>query len=220
MQPITVQVGPLAASVANAICLAQTPALNTPLTLNGALVNNLGVGVLDKPRTILLSSTGGSNAGVTFTITGTDWAGAPITENIVGAGAGASVTSLLSYATVKSIVANAAGVAGLTVGTGVTASSPWVRLDSWAQPQMLMQHNAYGTVNYTVQQTLDDPNDPINPVAPANMTWFNATDPALVAATGSTQSNYAYAPVFMRVVLNSGSGYVISRINQMSDANL
>ena len=219
MQPISVQVGPLAASVANAISLSQTPAAGAALLLNGTLVVG-GVAFLDKPRTLLFTSSGGSNAAVYFTIVGTDWAGSPVSEVLQGAGAGLSVTSLLSYSTVRSIVSSANGAAGLTVGTGTSASSPWVRLDSWASPQTLLQNNAFGTVNYTVQQTNDDPNDPTSPVAPANMTWFNSTDPALIAATASTQSTYAYAPVFARVVLNSGSGYVVTRFNQSSDANL
>ena len=217
MQPISVQVGPLAASVANAISLSQTPAAGA-LLLNGSLVNAAGVAILDKPRTLLFTSAG-NNSTSFFTITGTDWAGSPISEVLQGANIGTK-TSLLSYATVVSIVSSAASAAGLTVGTGTSASSPWVRLDSWASPQTLLQNNAFGTVNYTVQQTNDDPNDPTSPVAPANMTWFNSTDPALIAATASTQSNYAYAPVFARVVLNSGSGYVVTRFNQSSDANL
>lgn len=288
MQPISVTVGPLAASVANNISLSQTPPAGA-LLLNGSLavgavsltasaaatgtsvvavsgplagaqvgatvtdattgsaipagtyikavigaslllsnsVTGLlqgdtlqigGVAVLDKPRTLLFTSSG-NNSTSFFTITGADWAGNPISEVLQGANIGTK-TSLLSYATVTSIVSSASSAAGLTVGTASSASSPWVRLDSWASPQTLIQNNTSGTVNYTVQQTLDDPGDPVNPVAPANMTWFNTTDPALVNATASTQSNYAFAPVFVRIVLNSGTGSVTSRFNQSSDVNL
>lgn len=217
MQPLHVTVGPLVASASTGICLSQTPGTGTKLTLNGALVTN-GVAVLDKPRTLLFSSSG-NNSTTTFTIIGTDWAGMPITEALVGA-SGATVTSILSYATVISITSSLASAAGLTVGTAGSASSPWVRMDNWSAPQTLIQNNAYGTVNYTVQQTLDDPNDPTNPVSPQNVTWFNHPDPALVAATASTQSNYAYPPLWARVVLNSGTGYVNSTFNQAADVNL
>lgn len=210
MRPVKVTVGPLVASATTAIALSQTPPAGL-LTLNGALVVG-GVAILDAARTVLFSSTG-SNSNTTFTITGTNWAGDTISESLVGA-SGGTATTLLSYKTVTSISSSAISAAGLTVGTGTTASSPWVRLDNWAMAQTSIQANAFGTVNYTVQQTLDDPNSATAPVAAANMTWINHPDTALVAAAGSIQSNYAYVPVFARVVLNSGTGSVVTTFAQ------
>jgi hypothetical protein len=214
MRPVKVTVGPLVASATTAICLSQTPPAGA-LTLNGALVVG-GVAVLDVARTILFSSTG-NNSTSNFTIVGTDWAGNPISEVLAGSN-GATATSLLSYKTVTSITSSASSAAGLTVGTGTTASSPWVRFDEYAAPQVSIQTNAFGTVNYTVQQTLDDPNSPTDPVAPAKMTWINAPDTALVSAAGSIQSNYAYAPTWARVVLNSGTGHVDATFTQAGNA--
>ena len=65
-----------------------------------------------------------------------------------------------------------------------------------------------GTVNYTLQQTLDDPNSPTNPVAAANVTWVSTSDTLAVAATTSLQTNYLFTPQYTRVLLNSGSGTV------------
>ena len=211
MRPVKVTVGPLVASATTAIALSQTPPAGL-LTLNGALVVG-GVAILDVARTVLFSSTG-NNSNTTFTITGTNWAGDTISENLVGASGGA-VATLLSYKTVTSISSSTASAAGLTVGTGTTASSPWVRLDSWAMAQTSIQANAFGTVNYTVQQTLDDPNSATNPVVVSNMTWINHPDLALVSATSSIQSNYAYPPTFARVVLNSGTGSVVTTFSQL-----
>ena len=60
-----------------------------------------------------------------------------------------------------------------------------------------------GTPNWTVQQTLDDPNNPdITP------TWFPHPDPGMVGQTVNRQGNYSFAPVAMRVVINSGNGTV------------
>ena len=40
------------------------------------------------------------------------------------------------------------------------------------------------------------------------MTWFSSSDVAVVAATTAKQSNYQFPPVYARILLNSGSGYV------------
>ena len=93
-------------------------------------------------------------------------------------------------------------------------TSNLVRLDEWAFSQVAIQCTASGTVNYTVQQTLDDPNDPTNPVPLASMTWVNHPDTALVGATGTIQSNYGYCPRFVRVVQNSGTGTVTATFIQ------
>lgn len=99
-------------------------------------------------------------------------------------------------------------------------TSNLVRLDEWAFPQVAIQCTASGTVNYTVQQTLDDPNDPTNPVPLANMTWINHPDTNLVSATTSVQSNYAYCPRYARVVLNSGTGIVTATFIQSNSVTL
>jgi len=204
MRPVTVTVGPLATASANAICLSQTPAAGA-LTLNGALVTS-GVAVMDQPRRVLITATGNESA-KTFTITGTNWSGQVWGETITGPNA-TTAQSVLDYATVTSITISAAAANALTVGTSGVASSPWVRLDHWSQPETSIQATVTGTVNYTVQQTLQDPNSSTNPVTPSLITWVNSSDPNMVGATGTIQSNYAFAPTFTRITLNSGTGSV------------
>lgn len=212
MGPTVVTVGPLVASATTAIALSQTPPAGL-LTLNGALVVG-GVAVLDVARTVLFSSTG-NNSNTTFTITGTSWAGDQISESLVGSNGG-TVTTLLSYKTVASISSSAASAAGLTVGTGSTASSPWVRLDSWGGAQLGLQTKVTGTINYTVQFTYDDPNSATNPVAPALVVWDAANSP-FVGATFSGASSMTVSPTFARVFLNSGAGSVTATFQQFGD---
>jgi hypothetical protein len=183
------------------------------LTLNGALVVG-GVAILDAARTVLFSSTG-NNSDTTFTITGKSWAGDQISESLVGSNGG-TVTTLLSYKTVTSVSSSAASAAGLTVGTGTTASSPWVRLDGWSNPQLGLQTKVTGTVNYTVQFTYDDPNSAANPVAPALVMW-DATSSPFVGATSSGTSSMTVSPTFVRVFLNSGAGSVTANFQQFGD---
>ena len=81
-----------------------------------------------------------------------------------------------------------------------------------------IQCTASGTVNFTVQQTLQDPDSPGNPVLPYLVTWVNHIDPNLVGATGTVQGNYTYAPVWAKVTLNSGTGSVSAVFAQGSNA--
>lgn len=204
MRPIVVTVGPLTAASANAICLSQTPAAGA-LTINGALASG-GVATLDNARRVLITATGNESA-KTFTISGTNWSGAAISETLTGPNA-ATVSSVLDYKTVTSITISANAAAAVVVGTNSVASSPWVRFDEWAPSDISIQCTVSGTVNYTVQQTLDDPNNPINPVSPAAVTWINSPDSLLIAASTSVQSNYAFMPTYARITLNSGTGSV------------
>jgi hypothetical protein len=205
MQPIVKTVGPLAAASANSIALSQTPAGAGALTINGALASG-GVATIAVPARITIASVS-NDSGKTFIVVGTDHSGNSITETITGPNA-TSVTSVLTYRTVNSVTISAAAAGAITVGNSQSGSSPSIALDPWAFPQVAIQCSVTGTVNYTVQQTLDNPNDPVNPIARTSMQWVDHPDTNLVAATATKQGNYGYAPLFMRVVINSGSGSV------------
>jgi len=213
MRPAIVTVGPITAGVANSIALTQTPSAGA-LTLNGSTVVG-GVAVLDAARQVLITTTG-NEVGKTFTITGTNWSGSVISEVVQGVN-NSTATSVLDYATVTSIVISANAANALTVGTNGVAGSPWVRFDDWAPPNISIQVSVSGTVNFTVQQTLDDPNNPTSPIAASAVVWINHPDSDLVAATGSVQGNYAYAPIYARVVLNSGTGSIRATFLQSGD---
>lgn len=217
MQPIKVSVGPLAAASANAICLSQTPAGAGALTLDGASISG-GVAVLDVARRVLITAAGNESA-KTFTITGTSYNDRVQSETVTGPNA-TTAQSVLDYKTVTSVTISGAAAGAITVGTSGVASSRWVNLDSWSFPQVAIQCSASGTVNFTVQQTLDDPTSPTNPVAITAVNWVNHPDTNLVGATGTVQGNYGYAPVWMRVTLNSGTGSVAMTVNQAANVPL
>lgn len=206
MRPIRVSVGPLTAASANNISLSQTPSAGA-LLLNGSTA-----GVLDHARQVLFTFAA-DESGHNFVITGTDINGSVISETVAGTTAG-TVATVLSYLTVTRITISADATGALTVGTNGVSSSMWVRFDDWAPSEIAIQCTVSGTVNYTVQQTLDDPNSPNYTLLPAAMTWVNHPDTNLVAATATAQGNYAYMPVFARVVLNSGSGTVTATFLQ------
>jgi hypothetical protein len=172
--------------------------------------------VLSTPQRILITTTDTTH---TFTVTGTTPTGTLVTEILQNAGT--SITSQLDYKTVTSISVNAGLTAAVTVGNGGTplAATPWVRLDEWANAQVGIQINVTGTVSYTVQSTMDDPNSATNPVTPSAVQWVNTNDTNVVNATSSLQTNYLFSPIFARVLLNSGSGSITATFVQANVAN-
>lgn len=95
--------------------------------------------------------------------------------------------------------------------------SPLVRFDDFAPSNISIQCTVTGTVNYTVQSSLDDPDDPFNPVPLASMTWVDSSDTNVVGATATKQSNFLFAPKYARIKLNSGSGSVVATFLQSSN---
>lgn len=209
MRPITVTVGPLTTAVANGICLSQTGV--TTFTLNGSLVSG-GVAILDTARRVAITSSSVDNDKY-FIVTGTSASGNILTETLLGPDTTTVYTSL-DFKTVTSVVASAAVTGNVTVGTNGVASSPWVMFDPYSFPQVSLQCDVTGSVNYTVQQTLDDPNSRTDPVLDENMVWINNPTAGLVGASTSQQGSYAIAPLYAKVTLNSGTGSVRSTFIQ------
>lgn len=100
--------------------------------------------------------------------------------------------------------------------SGGVKYSSWVRFDDFAPSNISIQCVVTGSANYTVQSTLDDPNDPIAPVAVNSVTWIDSSDTNVVAASSSKQSNFLFAPKFARIKLNSGTGTVTATFLQSS----
>ena len=218
MQPITVAAGPLATASNNAICLSQTPAAAGALTLNGALVVS-GVAVMDSPRRVLITAASSNESAKTFTITGIGVNGSTVSEAVTGPSSG-TAQSVLDYKTVTSITISAAAAGAITVGTSGVGGSKWVVFDAFAPSMISIQCNVTGTIDYTLQTTLNDPYDPITPVAPASVVWVNSSDTAVVNATATKQSNFMFAPVYARILINSGAGSVAATFLQSSSVPL
>lgn len=211
MRPTTISVGPLAAADATNIRTAGAIAGAGVLTLDGTLVSG-GVATLDKPRRIRFTSSG-NDTGINFTIVGTNWSGAAISEVVTGANA-STADSDLDFATISSIVASGAAAGTVSIGTNGVAGSEWVAIDPWSLPNVAIQVNVSGTLNYTIQSTLDNPNSPTDPVTPENMVWVPTNDTAAVGATASLQTNFFFVPAYVRLLINSGSGSATVQVIQ------
>lgn len=204
MRPVVVTVGPLAAAAADAICASQTPSAGA-LNINGTLASG-GVATLDNARRVLITTAADESA-KTFTITGTGYTNIVQSETIAGPNA-STAQSVLDYKTITSVTISGNAAGAVTVGTNGVASSPWVRFDDWAPNYITIQCTVSGTVSYTIQNTMDDPNSATDPVALSSMTWLNTNDTDAVNAIASVKSNFQFAPTFARILLNSGSGSV------------
>lgn len=204
MQPRTVTVGPLASASANNIATSQTPGAAGNLTLTAGAIAGT---VPDKPRRVLFTPAGAeAGNGTIWTLYGTDWNGNSISEALAGVNNPSTAQSVYDYATVTRIAVNKAQAGAVTVGTDGVASSRPVFLDTFAPAPTSIQVTVVGTVNFTVQQSLDDPNTITGGYAA--MTWVDHPDISLNGATASAQGNYAYLPRIVRILLNSGSGSV------------
>lgn len=211
MRPITVTVGPLASASATNVRTASGVLAAGAVTLNGSLVSG-GVATFDTARRVLFTTTADETT-KTVTLTGTNWSGSPISETITLVN-NSTVASVLDYKTLSSVVSSAALTGNLSIGTNGVASSPWVYLDPWALANIAIQCTVSGTVNYTLQTTLDNPNSSTNSVLPNAVTWVSSNDVDVVGATATKQSNLFFVPAYVRVLLNSGSGTVTMTVNQ------
>lgn len=205
MRPLVSTVGPLVAASATNIRTASAGTAGA-LVLNGTTVSG-GVATLDTPRRVLITNAA-DETGKTIVLTGTGRTGQTQSETITLGGAG-STASVLDYKTVTSAVLDVTSAGNLSIGTNGVAGGRWLYLDPWALSNIALQINVTGTVNYTVQTSLDDPNRPATtPVTPDGVVWVNSNDTAVVGATGTQQSNLFFVPAYVRVVLNSGTGSV------------
>ena len=225
MRLITAQVGSLVAASANNIAQSQSPGAGA-IVLNGSTVVN-GVAILDVARRVLLTS-GGNDSAITFTVKGTDWNGNTQSETLAGGNA-AAVATALDFASITGVTHTGSVAGTLTIGTNGVASTRPVFLDEYSYAPTSVQIDVTGTVNYTVQQSLDDPNQPgtgsQTTIGPGllgqgafSINWVNSSDAATINATTTVVSFFAYVPKLVRVVLNSGTGSVKLKVLQASRA--
>lgn len=188
-----------AAAAANNIALSQSPGAGA-ITLNGALVV-AGVATLDAPRRILFTS-GTSDVGITFTVVGTNSSGNPLTETITGGATVASTTQ--DFKTVTSVTHSGSVAGTLTIGTSGVGSSPWLNIDNAANPiSISLAAVVTGTINYSCEFTMDDPNALPAGIFPTPLTTSTIMPAALVGATNN-QSGLIVTPIWgVRATQNS-----------------
>ena len=183
-----------AAASANNISTVASPGAGAILINGSAVVG--GVAILDAARRVLITS-GTSDTGITLTVTGTNFAGNPLTETITGGATTASTTQ--DFKTVSSVTHSGSVAGTLTVGTSGVGSSPWFYIDRDVNPINLgIGVTVTGTINYTVEYTYDDPNAPFSGTFPT--VWSLS---ALAAKAANTDSSITFPIQAIRLTQNS-----------------
>lgn len=192
----------------DSICLSQALGAAGNLVIAGALASG-GVATLTA-NTFLTITSGGNDLTVTFTAYGTNSDGQTLSQSIAGTNGGVA-TLTAGFQTVTRVAANAAVATTVKVGTAQAGVSAMCPIDIWLDPtNIALGTIVTGTVNYTVQATLDDIwSTSFNP---GTATWYD--HPTLAAKTASDTSNYAFPPRAIRLKQASGSGTTVLNIVQ------
>jgi len=184
----------------------------TAITMSAPAAGNVSAGTngivtLDTARRVLFTP-GGNDASITWTVYGTDWNGELISEVVTGVASASTTYTNYDFSTISAIWPSGASASTLTVGTNGIASSRPIFLDRYALAPTSLEVDVTGTVNYTVQQSLNDPND----VGYTAVNWVSHPDPAFVNSAVTAQSEYGYIPTVTRITLNSetaGTGHQV-----------
>jgi len=182
---------------ADGICESQTPVGAGALDIDGVLAVD-GTVTLDVAQRVTVTSVG-DETGVVFTVTGKDENSKDITEDITGANAGAASGSLF-FKEITEVSADGATADAVTVG--VLAANGGVSnsiMCNWRASDFKvgMSVTITGTLNATVQQTLDNLYDP-DITSPY---WSNTT--GLTAITANDVGNLDFPVIGVRLKLNS-----------------
>lgn len=192
------------ATDASYVCASQTTGAAGALIINGTGRNPQKYnGEVIIPggfeRQLTLTSAGNLSA-VNFTITGLSLRGAAQTEVIAGPNA-TTVTTTAYWKEICSITASAAVGSAITVGIGsIGQSNPFISDYYLTLDAISTQVDVTGTINYTAQITLD------NPQTNAAPTWFSHPVAALVGATADQLGVLTTPIVSQRILVNSSAG--------------
>ncbi len=188
-----------------AIALAQTTAGAGALQLTGTLRDltalTYGVQQVVLPnieRTVSLTVSGADLSAANITIVGTSLLGSAVTETRAGPN-NTTVFTTAKYHTITSVTTDAALGTAMSVGTGTTGNTTWVKADQYQDPVNIAIGLAItATASWTVQYTYDDVETVASPVtySPAGLT----------AQTTTIDGGISLPILALRGVLNSSSG--------------
>lgn len=209
----------LTAAVANGYAASQSLAAAGTLTMNGSLVTG-GVGVVPSQRRVIVTSAG-NDAGINWTVIGTDDNGNPIKDVFAGVNTPGVAQSNLDFKTVTSIASSGATASTVTAGTDTVGSSPWQLFsDTINTPNLSVNLQISGTVNcdvdYTYDSILADPTTPKSAIAlgPASPNPQVILHPSLQAVTANKDGVIDWTITGWRLNINSGTGSVIMTSRQ------
>lgn len=191
-----------------AVALLQTAAAGAPLLINGTLANNGSVVLPSIERVITLTSAADLHL-ITFTITGLDGLGNPVSVTRAGPNAN-TVATTQKFNQVTSITPDLTVASNVSAGTGTTGSTIWFLSDYYRTNNSLACFvSVTATFNYTFQTTFDDPVVVASPLTLAPVDGVTVpTVPAATTMTSATTSvlvNYTIPTHSARINVNSSN---------------
>lgn len=202
----------LIAGVANGLATSQTLGGAASLVLAGSLTSG-GVGILGSQRRVIITPSG-NDAGITWTVIGTDDTGNAIKDVFSGVNNPAVAQSNLNFATVTSIRSSGATNGAVTAGTNGVGSSPWkLFTDTINTPNLsinaqLVSGTGNATVEFTYDTFLPDTSQPQSAIelAPASPNPQILPHPVLQGLTASKDGVIDWVVCGWRLTINSGTG--------------
>lgn len=144
---------------ADGVCASQSPGSGA-ISINGALASG-GVATFGAAQLVRLTS-GGNDSGITFTFTGTDANGRPLTETVAGTN-GSNTDTTKHFKTITAITHTGSVATTVIVGNLIESVSPSIELMREKVNNFQLGIGcdlSAGTATYEIQQTYD------------GLTWF------------------------------------------------
>lgn len=206
-----------AAASTTFIATSQAGTTSVPLAMNPSTFDYTNIAlsqvVIDggaSQRSVSLTSTG-DLSGIQFTIVGLDPRGGTVTQTITGPN-NATVYTTTGYTIARSITPDGSFTSGVSAGIGTSGTTSWF-IPSTYVPDFNVGIGVYvsGSANYTVQHTFDD----LFNTSLSSVRVFNNDDSAVVSATTSQDTNYAFGVGGIRAaVTGTGGGSLAVIIRQ------
>lgn len=191
--------------------LAQAQAVGAAgyLTLNGALISGGSFTAADGLGHQIGILSAGNDAGITFTIVGTDQNGVAVSEDVTGsAGAPGTAESAKYFKTVSSIYASGAAAGNVSAGTVDEICSKTIPVDPYATEQVAVAVNVTGTMNYDVQYAYG------NALNGTTLNWLQqSSSPDFAGQTADTDGLMPRGITAIRFLVNSYTDTAEAQMN-------
>lgn len=173
MRPYVFELTP-AALIADGLASGNSSA-GASVTLDGTLTSGGTFTSADglAHKIIITDTSALDQSGATYTVTGTDSNGLAQTENIAGPTASGSVTTSSYFLTVTSItIASPVATSTVNIGTVDEVMTKWLPLNYRAHEAATHAVDISGTIDYTVQETIEEIHPQLKAGTPENLSWF------------------------------------------------
>ena len=192
----------------NGIAESQTTAGAAAVVLNGTLCDSGTAAQFDIGDSYssdvggvqIAVVSGGDIATIVFTVTGSDADGIAQTETITGVN-NSTVEGTVYWSQITSIATSAAAGSAFTIGTVDEVVSRTIGLDARSMMAAAIMVNVTGTMNFTVEQTLENINQS-STFSPQQSAFWNAVS---AAGTADLAASATVGATAIRLKVNSYS---------------